>query len=376
MIFPDKTDEELYNGGGVYLLTFRVKGKEKQLCRLKEGRRLDDTDFEAITEETELGHEVARLFDSLRERYGGMFVVSKQIMPDHFHALVWCLDSFKHNIKAVANEFARMCGMRAEELDAATHIKEKHTEKTCNNLNDSEDDIEYGMAAEDDSQCAGYGSGSLFGKPSVKVLSFAEQLKDTKNYLQANPKNEMLRMADPYMYVTVRKIEFNGLSFHAMGKTRILDYPDRHVVALSRKLSDEQIAQEVKNVTRMAKTGTVIYVAPISKGERMAAREVRQGGLTLVVMMHNGFPARGSDMERHFLPGGIYNKACAEGRLLVIAPCPGNYEDERVVNKTEEELRRKSELKGFEYSPLPHSSARWRFVAGNMMLELISRCEK
>ena len=371
MIFPDKTDEELYSGGGVYLLTFFVKGGERRLCQLRKDR-LDNGDVEAVAEETELGKEVAGILDSLKERYGRMFIVSKQVMPDHLHAVVWCLDGFSHNIKDIANDFSRACGMRAEEMDAAIHTEEEHAEKTHLSLSGNTHDICHGMAREADTQQAGYGSGSLFGKPQVRVLSYAGQLKDTKKYLQTNPKNEIQRMADPYMYVTVRKITFNGLSFHAMGKARILDYPDRYVVALSRKLTDGQIAEEAKKVTRIAQTGTVIYIAPINKGERTVAREVREQRLRMVVMMHDGFPRRGSDKERHFLPGGVYHRACAEGRLLVVAPCPENYEDERVVRKTDEELRRKSELKGFEYSPLPHSSARWRFVAGNMMLELIN----
>lgn len=92
-------------------------------------------------------------------------------------------------------------------------------------------------------------------------------------------------------------------------------------------------------------------------------------------MMLGGFPAPGTDEERFFKVGGAYHKACGEGRLYLMAPLSENYNDARIIKRTEAELKRKATEKGKQYYGLPHDSMRWRMIAGNEMLRMIASHE-
>lgn len=68
---------------------------------------------------------------------------------------------------------------------------------------------------------------------------------------------------------------------------------------------------------------------------------------------------------------GVYHKACGEGLLYLMAPHAENYNNPTLIARTEAELTRKAEAKGFRYTPLPHTTTRWRMIAGNVMLKMI-----
>ena len=73
---------------------------------------------------------------------------------------------------------------------------------------------------------------------------------------------------------------------------------------------------------------------------------------------------------RFFHPGMAYHQACGEGRLFLMAPHPDNYLNPDLMARTEAAIKAKDERKGYAYRPLPHSSTRWRMIAGNVMLAL------
>ena len=83
----------------------------------------------------------------------------------------------------------------------------------------------------------GNGANTLFSTPFIRTLSHRHQLRSMIDYTHANPDNALLRRLTPDLYVIRRNIEHAGLHFDAMGKARLLDWPDRLVIALSRSLT-------------------------------------------------------------------------------------------------------------------------------------------
>ena len=73
---------------------------------------------------------------------------------------------------------------------------------------------------------------------------------------------------------------------------------------------------------------------------------------------------------------GIYHvmmsDICSQGRLLLLEAYPESYEDSRIVEMTERSLRQKAEKRGWRYEPLPHSMLRWKMIAGNEMMRMLS----
>lgn len=168
-------------------------------------------------------------------------------------------------------------------------------------------------------------------------------------------------------------MEIAGLLFDVMGKLRLLDYPDVNVVALKRELTKEEIEAEVEQAVKLAKMGVVTYSAAINEGEKAVTKAVRNVGGCEVVMMLDGFPKEGTEHARFYHPDGAYHHASGEGRLLLLAVYPENYENPKLIELTEEELKRKVVEKGLTYHPIPHDSKRWRMIAGNMMLQMVAQ---
>ena len=73
---------------------------------------------------------------------------------------------------------------------------------------------------------------------------------------------------------------------------------------------------------------------------------------------------------------GIYHvmmsDICSQGRLLLLEAYPESYEDSRIVEMTERSLKQKAEKRGWRYEPLPHSTLRWKMIAGNEMMRMLS----
>lgn len=209
----------------------------------------------------------------------------------------------------------------------------------------------------------GNGANTLFSTPYIRTLSHKGQLRRMIEYVHANPDNAWMRRCHPDLYVIRRDVEYAGLRFDAMGKARLLDWPERQVIALSRSLTAEQIEAEVQKALYRASLGAVTYTAAINEGEKSVAKAIRTAGYPLVIMMLDGFPAEGTDAARYFHPNGIYHKICGEGKLYLLAPLAANYDNEGLIRLTDDELRKKDEAKHRLHSPLPHTSKRWRMIA-------------
>lgn len=392
MAFTWKDKKDIWKGEGVYFLTFVVRNRVDMLGSLQPLCSPDKDGHIARVDTTELGNAVYREFNALQSRYPGFSVVAKQVMPNHFHAVCWCKGEFGDlSIKMVARGFAQACSRVAREmyrlrLDRSATDGTRGTDGPSSTGGTDGQDGRGGAAGENEelavpsiesqSDCdkqyaCGNGANTLFEPPFIRTLSHKGQLQSMIRYVHANPDNAWRRRMNPSLYVIRRSQRHGGLLFDTMGKGRLVEYPDRNVVALSRSLTEEQIAEEVRKALRLAESGAVTYCAAINEGEKAVTKAVREAGYPLVVMMLDGFPPEGTEAARFFHPGGVYHRMCGEGRLYLMAPLPQNYDNAEVIARTEQELRRKAEAKRQVYVPLPHDSKRWRMIAGNVMMGMI-----
>ena len=358
MAFVWKDRKDIFKGEGVYHVTFAVEGRVPLLGELQ-GLASDVARPSVINEKkrtsslatvqlTPFGFAVSDDLRSFEERHDGVTVCAKQLMPDHLHVVLWVKKNTGRSILQDLHGFQIGVTNIAKEMGVwpPVHV---HNGEAC--------DAVVGA--------------HVFSKPFVRTLSHKGQLRSMIDYVHANPDNAWMRRLHPEMYVIRRNVVRAGLRFDAMGKARLLDYPDRQVVALSRSLTDSEIQQEVHKALLRAEQGAVTYTAAINVGERTVARRVREAGYPLVVMMLDGFPAEGSETARYFHPSGVYHNACGLGLLYLMAPYKENYDDSRLIERTDAELQRKAEAKGYHYVPNSYDSPRWRMVAGNVMLEMI-----
>lgn len=401
MAFVWKDPKDIWKGEGIYHLTFCVVNRVALLGRLVERDFPDSQGHSAFVEATALGNLVYREFNNLRLRYPQMEILAKQIMPDHLHVVVWMHEGFDGSIKMVARGFSQGCSKLARRHQAAeaqssampsvtampsvpamSSAMPSITSRLNRENNNGTQQPPYGTqqppgAPQQPSTPAnpydcGNGANTLFSTPFIRTLSHRHQLRSLIDYTHANPDNALLRRLNPDLYVIRRNIERGGLHFDAMGKARLLDWPDRQVIALSRSLTSEQIAHEVNRALLRAEAGAVTYTAAINDGEKAVAKAIRGAGYPLVVMMLDGFPPEGTEAARYFHPSGVYHEACGRGLLYLMAPIPDNYLSPHLIALTEAELQRKAAQKGHRYHPIPHTATRWRMIAGNVMLRMIA----
>ena len=69
----------------------------------------------AVIEASDLGNAIYREFNRIQAIHPSIQILAKQIMPDHFHAVVWCHEGFEGSIKVVARSFSQACSRIARE---------------------------------------------------------------------------------------------------------------------------------------------------------------------------------------------------------------------------------------------------------------------
>lgn len=385
MAFKWKSKKDIWKGEGIYFVTFAVTGRQRLLGTLV--RILEDQSFAlarrsdqlepkqlegrwnvekygkhtATVRKSQLGFLIANDLQNITKRHPGYELCGKVIMENHLHVVIWVHDDGGKSIRQWAHGF-RM------------GITQLAREKGLWPVSSVDDDV-HDMHLMMDGRGDRHEGGLLLEKAFIRTLSHRGQLQNMLAYTHNNPDNLLLMVDNPDLYIIRRNQEHAGLHFDCMGKARLLDYPERNVVALSRSLTDEQIAEEVQKALWRAERGAVTYCAAVNDGERSVTKAIREAGYPLVVMMLNGFPPEGSEAARFFHPGGAYHNACGEGLLYLMAPLARNYNSQKLIERTEKELRRKTEEKGKRYYSLPHDSTRWRMIAGNEMLRMIASCE-
>lgn len=409
MAFTWKDKADIYKGEGIYHLTFGVVNRKPLLGTLRPVEIPDSKGHIAWIDGTELGRYVYQHFNELTKEYPQMQILGKQIMPNHFHAVVWMHEGFEGSIKMVARGFAQGCSKEARRLEAKRREQQAGGAQTAAapavrpavQLVDAQSNCAIktnGIDKQTTTEATtpirtevttpaaqealplpynpydcGNGANTLFEKPFIRTLAHRGQLLSMIHYVHDNPDHAWIRHSHPEYYTIHRNIERGGLHFDTMGKERLLDWPDRQVITLSRSLTQEQIAEEVQHAMRMAESGTVTYTAAINMGEKAVAKAIREAGYPLVVMMLDGFPPAGTEAARYYHPGGVYHKACGTGQLLLMSPLAENYMSPTLIALTEAELQQKAAAKHQYYTPLPHTSKRWHMIAGNIMLRTIAQ---
>lgn len=422
MAFAWKSPKDIWKGEGIYFVTFAVTGRERllgNLVRIMEDgsfapARPDDQidprqlagrwDAERFGKHTAtvrlnaLGFAVSNDLNNIGERHPGYEICGKQIMENHLHIVIWVHDdpsaesghAKKRSIKQWAHGFRMGITQIAREMGVwplspvggapvaqgeGDEVRDTHflnngrgAEANGRMMETTGRGAEADEPAEDDTR----GGGQLLEKAFIRTLSHRGQLQNMLKYTHNNPDNLLLMVDNPGFYTIRRNEEHAGLHFDCMGKARLLDYPERNVVALSRSLTPVQIEEEVQKALWRAECGAVTYCAAINEGEKKVTKAIREAGYPLVVMMLDGFPPEGTDAARFFHPGGAYHQACGEGLLYLMAPLAVNYDDPRLIARTEATLKAKDEAKGYAYKPLPHASKRWRMIAGNEMLRMMA----
>ena len=286
----------------------------------------------AWCELTALGKAVEECWEAIPQFYPQVQILGKQVMPDHFHGILWVKDPLECHLGQVIKGFKIGCNRAAKQL-----------------------------CPESIAEGAG-----LFAEGFQDSILFHEgQLEKMIAYIKANPLRLAVKRARPGLFTVVRGVRVEGsviggssvvgdniadnrtllpLFFSAIGNRALLARPMVQVQCSRRYFGYKRIPKPgggmkiardsawnpiadfaTPEYERLhgrllaaARHGVVLISPCISDGEREIAREALAEGLPLVTMQNKGF----SKLER---PTGRYFDACSAGRLLMLAPAAWPY---------------------------------------------------
>jgi hypothetical protein len=145
------------------------------------------------------------------------------------------------------------------------------------------------------------------------ILRSYDELATWQNYLRDNPRRLMMKRAHPEWLRPFFGLKVGTTTYSSLGNQALLRSPRRIAVRVSRRLDCHQIEMEKARYLDMARQGTVLVSPAISPGEKQVMRAAFDAGLPTIVLMENGFVPLTK-------PKGEQFDACAEGRLLMLAP--------------------------------------------------------
>lgn len=305
-----------YTGRRLYLITLVVSGRRPLMGEVK-----GDDAGGALFRSSPLGEAVDRQIDGIPRYYPQVRVVARQLMPDHVHMILFVQEQLPVKLGIVIRGFVQGCNKMYKQLYPSTSSSWK--DGTPNGRADSWSGRAPVLKATSNHR----GDGILFEHGyNDRVLSHEGQLACWKQYLADNPRRLWEKRQHPDLFRVQRHLEVKGMMFSAIGNKFLLDRPLVQV-RCSRSLTDDDVAREKAKALAACESGAVLVSPCVSKGEKAVMRAAFEAGYPEVVLVENGF----TELAK---PGGKRFDACAEGRLLILAPWE-HHNDRRTITRSQ-----------------------------------------
>ena len=309
------------------MITLNIEGRLPLLGSLQGG--IENTKVEY----SPLGKTVSDQIERAFEEYAQIQICAKQLMPEHLHFVVWVKSDLPVNLGEIIRKLKIGC------TQAYRDNLNGRMNTTCTNAT------------------------SLFEAGfHDRVLLHAGQLKRLINYVHDNPRRAAIKRANPELFKLRQNVQVAGFECTTLGNQFLKDDPMREMLQCSRTLTQAEIDQKKTECLRLAERGVVWVSAGISEGEKQICRAIREAGYPMVVLLNEGFPNADSPHAKYYKPQGVYFEACAAGKLLLIEPGEGLFEDKEIAT----EVYRKDP----RCTP---NSKRYRFLALNALINRICK---
>lgn len=295
-----------YHERGIYLITVCTENREPLLGKLK-----GETPKEAYVEPTALGQEVLRCWDAIpsiqkrlaeakskktgKECCREIKLLARQLMPDHFHGIIFVEKEMDSALGDVIRGFMVGCTKAYNALLA-----------TKNNLTTPVTPSAYSPSPNPTPSMK-----PLFEKGyHDRRLTRKGQLQNMINYVHDNPRRLMLRRQNSGHFAVQRGVLFKEHSFSAVGNLNLLDSPLK-AVYVRRKFTETERKDYMNACILSARNGAALIGAFISEYEKQVRDEALREGLAVIQLCHEKF----SDLYK---PSGDLFDACVTRRLLLL----------------------------------------------------------
>ena len=311
-----------YTNRQIYMITMVTEGRRPLFGQVV-GRSEAEAGSpdEPRMELSALGQRVADEWWATTSHHPEVEVLALQMMPDHLHGILFVREKMEQPLGMALRGFKQSCNRHYRELVlglppvsyVALATQQTETQATQ----------QTGPQTKRDRRGEDRTHGMLFARGyNDRLLLRSGQLDTWLNYLADNPRRLLMKREHPDLFRVKRGVEFAGQTFSALGNIFLLQRPTRLQVQCSRRLTDAEIEEKIRQFLESANKGAVLVSPSISKGEKNVMRAAFEKGFPLIYLQENGF----SDLAK---PGGARMEACARGQLLILAPW--EHHNERVT---------------------------------------------
>ena len=291
-----------YQSRCIYMITLVVKERRPLL-----GTIIGDGEKKpAILQPSPLGKAVQQALLDIPQFYPEIAIWTHQLMPDHLHAIIFIKERIPVHLGKIINGFKVSCNHAYKEL-----VKNDLPALWEEGYNDI-------------------------------ILDQEGQLQRMKDYIHDNPRRLAIKRTHPDLFSVQRNIQVGDYTFTALGNVFLLDAAWLMQVQCTRRLTPEEINKTCHDFLSHAQNGAVLVSPSISPGEKAVMRAAFENGFPIIILQENGFAPLAK-------PGGRRFDACAQGRLLMLAPWE-HHNDRRVISRSQcldlNEMARFISLKG------------------------------
>lgn len=299
-----RRDGHDYGARQMYLITLTVEGRRPLLGRVVGNpEAAEGTPDASHTELSPLGKAVEQQWMAISHYHPEVKVLALQMMPDHLHSILFVKERMPQHLghiikgfKASTNkEYRRLIAPAPSSAVPVVSSAATPSQRTGRPKPDRKHGLLWSI---------GYTDG---------ILGRKGQLNNWLAYLRDNPRRLLMKRLHPEYFRVQRNVQVGSYEFSAIGNRYLLSHPVRLQVQCSRRLTQEEIVQQMNHYLGLAKRGAVLVSPSISPGEKAIMRAAFDAGYPLILLQENGF----TELAK---PGGARFDACAEGRLLILAP--------------------------------------------------------
>lgn len=302
-----RDDHHDYAERRMYMITIEVEGRRPIFGHL-EGDVFASSDSANAPHIvlSPLGRMVQNEWLGIPRYYPQIEVKGIQMMPDHFHGILFVKDRLPVHLGQVISGFKAGCRKALRmaatgEITVAEPLPTVKTPPLPTEMNSQQ------VAAVPSSNQPLFTLGY-----NDLILRSYDELSTWLNYLRDNPRRLMMKRKNPEFLRPFFDLQVGPYTFSGVGNRGLLEAPRRIPVRISRRLVGNSLEQNVEHYLNEVRQGAVLVSPSISPGEKLTMRQAFNAGFPTIVIMENGFTPLSK-------PHGEQFYACAEGRLLMLS---------------------------------------------------------
>ena len=315
-----------YKGRGIYLITLCTEGRRPLL-----GELCGDSPERAYVRPSALGHAVLRCWQDIPAVQRGIAaqrslrlgttctrdiqLLSCQLMPDHFHGIIFIRQDMDIALGQVVYGFMVGCTRAYHALLSSTisSMVQPGIVQQPANLPAST------PTAQRSGSTVGIHTDQLSSplRPlwekgfHDRPLKRRGQLENMLRYVADNPRRLYIRRHHARNFHVQQAVRVGECCFSAVGNLLLLDNA-LHVVHVRRRFSPEERRRYMNNCVLAARQGRVLISPFISEYEKQVRDVVLQEGYPVIQLTNEA-------LSHYYKPSGDLFHACANGQLLLLS---------------------------------------------------------